>query len=87
MTKKKHELSSKIRTSTSLNNTSGIFRVSLHKQKKCSKGFTWKYYYHVGKKRKCISSVDLLKLKEKVLAKGLEWIILDEEKAKASMEL
>jgi hypothetical protein len=28
-------------------------------------------------------SVDILKLKKRVIAKGLEWIVLDEEKVKA----
>lgn len=37
-------------------------------------GFTWKYkYYDEQGKLKYITSVDLNKLKEKVLAKGLEW--------------
>jgi len=59
---------SKKRTST------GYFRVCKHKNKKCKNGFTWDYnYFDKNGMRKNISSVDFDKLKEKVLAKGLEW--------------
>ena len=72
--KKSKESCDKISKKQSKNqNTSGYFRVS--KLKTSSKqGFTWAYQYYVDGKRKNISSVDIVKLKEKVLAKGLEWI-------------
>ena len=55
-------------------NTSGIYRVCKHLNKKCKQGFTWQYSYYENGKRKYINSISLSKLKEKVLAKGLEWI-------------
>lgn len=54
------------------------FRVSILKSDHCSQGFSYRYRY-VGDdgKQKSISSVDIDRLKEKVLAKGLEWIEFD----------
>ena len=71
-------LSSKVKVSQS-KNTTGYFRVWKDKNKKYSQGFTWRYGYIKNGKPRTISSVDINKLKEKVLAKGLEWIVLDEE--------
>ena len=40
-----------------------------------------------GKKRQTfITSLDLLKLKQKVIKKGLEWLVIDEEKAKKTIK-
>ena len=60
------------------NTTTGIFRVYKQKAKSCKQGFTWKYQYRGedGKITK-FESVDLLKLKQKVLENGFEWEILD----------
>lgn len=56
-------------------NTSGYFRTSKQKNIACKQGFIWNYrYINENGKRKCISSVDINKLEEKVLAKGLPWI-------------
>jgi len=63
-------------------NSSGYFRVSKKKNSHYKQGFFWKYQYYENGKRKNISSVDIEKLKQKVLDKGLEWYIIDEEKAK-----
>ena len=59
-------------------NTTGYFRVYKKKEPSVKQGFTWKYGFY--KNRKCYqtTSVDLNKLKEKVLANGWEWIKLDE---------
>jgi hypothetical protein len=59
-------------------NTSGIYRVSKHKNKRFKQGFIWTYIYFEDGKRKELASVDLKKLEEKVKAKGLEWYKLDE---------
>ena len=63
----------------------GFFRVYKKKNKIYKQGFQWCYhYYKNGEKRQThITSVDLLKLKEKVISKGLEWFIIDEEIAKS----
>ena len=65
-------------------NTTGIHNVSKNKDKRHAQGFKWAYQYYINGKRKSIFSVDLCKLKQKVLSKGLDWTILDEEKAKKS---
>ena len=64
-------------------NTSGYYRVYKINDKNCKQGFRWKYqYYNENGKKKSISSVSIEKLEEKVLEKGLEWFVVDEEKAK-----
>lgn len=60
-------------------NTTGYYRVSKHKKSDCKQGFYWRYQWRENGKRKTINSVDLDKLKEKVLANGLEWKSLDDE--------
>ena len=59
---------SKARTS------SNYYRVTREKDLTCKQGFMYRYQYLEDGKRKHIRSVDLEKLKEKVLNKGLEWI-------------
>ncbi len=69
----------RIKLSKSQNNT-GYFRVHKHKSNNCEQGFYWQYCYYDNGKRKAISSISLKKLKEKVIGKGLEWVIVDENK-------
>jgi len=60
-------------------NTTGYFRVMKIKKPETKQGFTWLYTYYDEKgKRHRITSVDINKLKEKVLAKGLEWYKLED---------
>ena len=54
-------------------NSTGYFRVHKKVRQDCVQGFTYEYQYYEGNKRKCISSVDISKLKETVLSKGLLW--------------
>lgn len=61
-----------LKTSKAMSST-GIFRVCKKKDKCCSQGFLWVYRWHEDGKQKALRSVDLDKLKEKVLANGLEW--------------
>ena len=65
--------------------STGFFRVNKHKDETCLKGFRYVYRYYEGDKRKELSSVDILKLKEKVISKGLEWAIVDENKAEITL--
>ncbi len=70
---KKHTDETCIKLSN-LRNTTGYFRVSTCKKKEVKQGYLWVYsYYDENNKRHHISSVSLDKLKEKVLANGLEW--------------
>lgn len=68
---------SRNRTST------GFFRVIKRNNKKYPQGFLWCYVYYKepGKSQTFITSLDLLKLKQKVLNKGLEWGVISKEKA------
>ena len=68
-------------------NTTGFYRVYQQKDICCKQGFRWCYKYYENKKRKLISSTNLLKLKEKIENQNLPWVIIDEEKAKQSLEL
>lgn len=69
------ENQSKSHTST------GFFKVTKHKNSKCKQGFTWEYHYFDKDKKKYITSVSLLKLKEAVLKKRLKWVVVDIDKA------
>lgn len=59
---------------SSVRSKSGYFRVSIFKNDKMRQGFYYGYqYYDENNKRRTISSVDLNKLKEKVIEKNLPW--------------
>ena len=49
-------------------------------------GFIWRYETRIENKMIRVNSVDLIKLKQKVLDKNLIWEMVDEEKAKATLE-
>lgn len=77
------ETKDKISKNLSLSKTtSGYYRVIQCRNERYKQGYYWKYQYIVNGKQKAICGGTLEKLKEKVLAKGLEWVIIDEEKAK-----
>lgn len=61
-------------------NTTGYYRVSKYKANTCKQGFTWGYHWRENGKTLKLSSVDLDKLKEKVIARGLPWIELNKER-------
>lgn len=68
--------------------SSGIYRVTKTKAQGYKLGFKWVYqYFDENGKHVQISSIDIHKLKQKVLDRGLAWVVLDEGKAKASMEM
>jgi len=71
---------------SSNNNPTGFFRVNKSKDETCLKGFRYVYRYYEGDKRKELSSVDILRLKEKVIDKGLKWTIVDEDKAEFTLK-
>lgn len=68
-------------------NKTGFYRVIKRNSTRYKQGYLWAYvYYEDGKKRQTfITSLDLLKLKQKVIKKGLEWLVIDEEKAKKTI--
>ena len=67
-------------------NTTGFYRVSKVKDNAYKQGFIWRYRYQNKLTEKKISSINLLKLKEKVGAQNLPWKIIDDEKAQKSLE-
>lgn len=63
----------KIKLSES-HNTTGYYRVTKIKCKRCNQRFLWCYQYSdENGKHKAITNVDLEKLEQKVKAKGLKW--------------
>ena len=60
-------------------NTSGYFRVSVCKNKRMKKGIQYVYAYYEDGNQKQLASVNLDKLKEKVIANGLEWRCINEQ--------
>lgn len=69
----KHHSKETLHKMSKAQNTTGYFRVIKQITPKCKQGFIWQYSHYVNGKQKAIRSVDINKLKEKVLAKGLEW--------------
>ena len=67
-------------------NVYGFYRVTQIKRPKYTNGFIWVYQYSQDNKRKKYYSTTLKGLKRKVIENGLEWGIVDEEKAKSSCE-
>jgi len=67
-----------------LKNSTGFYRVHRRVRKK-NNFATWEYIHRENGKVRTISSVNLLKLKEKVLLKGLDWFIIDLDKAEATL--
>ena len=63
---------------------SGVLHVAKSKRKDYKRGYIWRYVRKFSDGEKNITATTFLKLKEKVLANGFEWIVLDEEKAKVS---
>ena len=75
---KKFSLSQDIKLSK-LKTTSGYFRVS-------KDGDYWIYkWYDENNKRRKLSSGNIPTLKRKVISKGLDWVVIDEELAKHSL--
>ena len=60
-------------------NSSGIFRVSKHKDKKCKQGFTWRYQYMENGEEKSITRVSLDKLEKEIKSRGLPWIKIEDD--------
>lgn len=65
----------------------GIFSVGLTKNSKVITGYQWNYKYWDGETVRLIHSYDLRLLRERVLSKGLDWIITDNRKAIDSYKL
>lgn len=76
-----------IKNKSDVKNKSGILHVFQYKRPKNIQGFTWKFEYKVDDQKISMQDIDLLKLKEKVLLKGFDWIITDEEKYKNSLKI
>ena len=67
-------------------NATGFYRVYKAKDNALKQGFRWSYQYLNESKKQTIMSLNLLELKDKVEAKRLSWKVLNEEKAKQSLE-
>lgn len=68
-------------------NTTGFFRVYKRNDPTCTQGFVWAYRFYINSKnRKVYSRVNLLKLMETIITKGLPWKIIDENNARQTCE-
>lgn len=61
-------------------NTTGFYCVST-KPASTRQGFSWLYQYYENGKHKSITSINLLKLKEKVISKKLKWLMINKKGA------
>ncbi|MBQ6220073.1 MAG: GIY-YIG nuclease family protein [Methanobrevibacter sp.] len=68
--------------------STGFLRVSKEYGNSFKKGYRWCYQYRdeVSKKNRKVSSVDLMKLKEKVINQGLDWLVTDDDLAKKTLD-
>ena len=60
--------------------STGYYRVAKEYRDKYPNGFIWTYHYFIGGTHHKIASLDINKLRDKVLNRGLEWVEYDEEK-------
>lgn len=67
-------------------NSSGFLHVTKDYNKAFKQGFRWVYRYKNGDKIITLTSTSINKLKEKVIAQGLEWLIINKHNAKMSMQ-
>ena len=81
----KKPLNSKIKLSKKRNST-GFFRVSKKKDKAYRKGYTWQYRYNEKGEVKIIIANKLEVLKQKVIAEGLIWAVIDKNNALKSIK-
>lgn len=76
---KHHSQEDRIRMSK-IHSSTGYYRVYKQKKDDVNQGFIWVYqYYDENKKRKRLSSVDLAKLKQKVIDNGFIWLKLSDD--------
>ena len=71
---------------SSAKNKSGFYGVFL-KPRPTFQGYVWIYQYRENKKQRELSSVNLLKLEEKVRERGLVWREIDKKSASTSLKL
>lgn len=65
--------------------STGFYRVSKENTNR-GKGYRWSYQYREDNRNRKVSSVDLLKLEDKVKSKGLPWFVTDDELANATLK-
>lgn len=61
--------------------STGFFNVKRLESNIYKQGFCYVYTYYKNDKRKQLSSVDILKLKNRVINAGEEWKVFDKQKA------
>lgn len=65
--------------------TTGFYRVQRISDKSVKQGYAFMYKYYEDGKRVRYQNKDLMKLKERIESLGLEWFIIDEEKARRTL--
>lgn len=67
-------------------NKTGIYRVFKTKENTSKQGFYWTFSQKIDGKRFSFTSYNLLKLKQKVINNGFEWIVVDKKLEKESFK-
>ena len=75
-----HTLDSMKEMSRAKTNT-GFFRLTKYPRKQIKQGFEYRYQYYINKKRHAIVSKNLETVKNKVIKKGLPWLIINKKLA------
>lgn len=84
---RKAKLNKKQKNISIKKNSTGFYRVSKKRKKDTKYGFFYSYECRLNGKRKTFNSVNLNSLKERIIKNGLEWSIIDEKKAKKTLEI
>lgn len=72
---------------SSPSNNSGLYHVSICRNKGYKQGFVFQYHYTINNEKKSLSSNDLNKLRQRVIKKKLPWKVIDEKKAQETFKL
>ena len=86
MKKQKTRDANKRNSSRRSNNKTGFKWLMKTRHPRYKKGYCWRYQRVIDNERVVINAVDLYRLFNKVRLKGYNWIMLDEKKAKRTVE-
>ena len=67
-------------------NQTGFKWLTKTKNTRYRKGYSWSYQRTINRERVVVTAADLCRLFDKVKSRGYHWVMLDEDKAKRTVE-
>ena len=86
MAKQRRNDANKRNSSRRSNNKTGFKYLCKTPNDRYKKGYGWRYQRTINNEYVAINATDLYRLFNKVRCRGYEWIMIDEEKAKQTVE-